>query len=1315
MRTIRSLLTLLAALLAPAALAAQVGVTTDVISGRVTDASGQPVAAAQIEAVSVESGVRRTTTTRADGRYTIVFPEGGGQYRLRAVALGFAPATMNLQRTADEDVLTANFRLGEQAIQLQGIQATAQRTPPPGRGDAGSTERFVPSELVNRLPLEDNDPARIATLSPGVVATTSADSTEQRGSFSVAGQRQSLNQVTLDGTSFASALTGGQAGGGSPLSLPQEGLRGTQVVTNSYDVARGQFAGGQVALTTRSGTNNFSGSFNWQLRDPTLQGGAGRPEWGGGFTQNRFSGGFGGPIKRDKLFYYLSFSGQRRTDQLFSLTPGDADAVTALGVSPDSVSRFLDVLQGRYGVTGRTGRFDRTVDALSLLGRVDWAMNERHTLALRGHLNLSGQERARIGFLETLENGGESDTDSRGGILTLTSRFGGGWINELRASLTEDRREQLPYAQVPEGRVRVSSTLPDGERGVATLAFGGDRSLPTNTRETVLELSNELSFLFRDQHRIKLGGLVNHTGFEQQSTFNRLGSFEFASLEDFAAGLPSRFTRTLTPRVTQGGGINAAIYLGDTWRPRTELQLTFGLRAEASRFDDEPAFNPRVEQLFGRRTDRLPAELHLSPRAGFSWRLSEQGEPLRIVRGGFGEFRGRAPFSLYATALDQTGLEGSESQLVCVGPAVPTPDWAAYAADPSTIPTTCAAGGPGVGVPRRPNVSVFGDGFSAPRSWRASLGLQNQVRRTLGFSVDLSQAWGVALFDVRDLNLRPDAPITLPAEGNRPVYVPAGAIVPTTGEVAFFASRRDQELAHVFEIDSNLRSTTTQVTLGVNGLLPRPRVLFSASYTWMRSRDQSSFSGGSPQFGFQNVPVAGDPNVREWATSDLERRHQVILTAGLPLSQAVELTFIGRATSGQPFTPMVGGDINGDGVRNDRAFVFDAATAYDTALANGMARLLAGADDRVADCLRSQAGRIAGRNSCRGPWFTTLDARGTFRPELPRLGRRLSISLDAQNLFAGLDLLLHGQDGLHGWGQQGFGRDETLLYPRGFDPVERRFVYEVNEQFGEQRTRRTGFSPFQVQLSARLNVGRQQQGGGFAGGLGAIALGGFGGGGGGGGGGGDRGGFGGIFRQGGGVDVDALLDRLIPEPVSAILLLRDTLRITDEQAARLQTIVDSVKAKNDPVREEIRAAVQAAGANPDPQTIFQRIGPQLNRARQNVQAALDAAQKVLTPEQWRRVPAALRNPFGPFGGPGGGGFGPGGQGRPRGEGRPERPRPEGQQQPRPGQQPQPAPAPAPAPPPAPAPAPAPAPEPPPAPARAPSPAPAPPPPPPPGG
>jgi hypothetical protein len=1244
MRTFPTALALLLACAAPVLGAAQVGVTSDILSGRVTDAEGAPLAGVRIEATSGETGITRTAATRQDGRYTIVFPDGGGRYRVTASLLGRAPAVRDVYREADEDVLVANFRLQEQAILLDPIEARVSRAPPPGSGEAGAQERYVSGEALNRLPLEDHDPALLAALFPGVVAVE-GDSLGGRGAFSVGGQRETLNQVTLDGASFVSALTGGQAGGGSPLGLPQEGMRGTQVVTSTFDVARGQFAGGLVAMTTRGGTNRTSGNFSWLYRDPRFQAEAGSPERAG-FRQNRLSGGVGGPIVRDRLFYFASFSLQRRTDALYALQPRDPLSTGILGVSPDSVARFLDVLS-THGVGGRSGAYTRTGDAMSLMARADWIATQRHNVAVRGHLSLSGQDNARIGFLETMDNGGDVASSGGGGILTLTSRFPGGWINEFRASVNVDHRDQVPYEEMPEGRVRVSSDLPDGQRGIGVLAFGGERSMPTYSRERTVEVANELSFLFRDSHRLKLGGLLNHSAFEQDNTFNQLGTFEYESLGAFADGTPSRFTRALAPRTREGGGINAAAYLGDTWRPRQRLQFTYGVRLEGSRFDRAPERNPAVEARFGHRTDLRPADVRLSPRAGFSWRLNEQGAPLRMVRGGVGEFRGRAPFSLFASALDQTGLVDGESLLVCIGDAVPAPDWAAYARDPSTIPVSCAGGLPGAPTgDGRPNVTVFADDFGAPRSWRATVGYQTQLRRTLTANVDLTRTWGVGLFGVEDLNLAAQPAFVLADEGGRPVYVPADAIA-ASGQVSELHSRRHEEFAHVLRVHSGLRSETTQMSVGVRGMLP-PRLSFQASYTYSRSRDQSSFSGGSALGGFARVPTGGDPNTRAWGTSDLERRHSLNTVLGYQFFRTLDVSLIGRVSSGSPFTPMVGRDVNGDGVRNDAAFVFDPAAVDDPAVAEGMRRLLDASDGRVRGCLEAQLGRIAARNSCRGPWSYSLDMRSSIRPRgTSGVARRLSMSLDAYNVPAGLDRLLHGAEGQRGWGQSAFGRaDDALLYPRGFDHAEQRFVYEVNEQFGDRR--RAGRfgrgAPFQVQLSARLAVGSTAQGGQAA--MAGMVMGGRGGRGG------APGGRGGGMRadpgaaEGGGPDAGAIVERLIPEPISAIVALRDTLGLSDDQVARLEAVADTLRARNEPVREKVREAFAAGRGGADPDELFRQVGPDVNEGRANVEAALSEAQTILTPEQWRRVPAALRNVLSGFGGRGGGARPGGGGGRP---------------------------------------------------------------------
>ena len=145
-----------------------------------------------------------------------------------------------------------------------------------------------------------------------------------------------------------------------------------------------------------------------------------------------------------------------------------------------------------------------------------------------------------------------------------------------------------------------------------------------------------------------------------------------------------------------GRGSTAAAYLGDTWRLDQSWQITYGVRGERSWFGDAPPYNAAVDSVFDLRTDQLPRETHLSPRAGFTWiPTTSDGPPGWIVRGGIGEFRSPVPAQLAVAAQAASGTGSGQTQLVCVGPAAPTPDWDAMAADPAAIPTACAGGFPG--------------------------------------------------------------------------------------------------------------------------------------------------------------------------------------------------------------------------------------------------------------------------------------------------------------------------------------------------------------------------------------------------------------------------------------------------------------------------------------------------------------------------------------------------------------------------------------------------------------------------------------------
>lgn len=1210
--------------LSPCAARAQAGSTTDILTGVVTGPDSQPLPDVTVEAVSVETGISRTHTTNEKGRWTIVFPDGGGNYRVTLRRLGMAPITIAMTREGDEDRLVANVQLTPAAARLQEVVVRASPRGDPRRGrEAGTTETMLSPDQLARLPLDASDLATLATLAPGVVGFDATDSTES--AFSVLGQGLDQNSITLDGLTFGSG------------SVPQEAVRSIRVITNSYDVSRGQFSGGQVASTTRGGTNFVQGSFNYSLRDPALE--VTNPDengFSGGYLQNQLSGGLGGPIIRNKLFVFGSAQLRRRVDQLRSLTAAGGSTQRQLGVAPDSVARFLAALE-TYGLSATSPDVDsdRTGDNLSALLRFDYLLTDMQTLTIRGDYRWQGQDPSRVGTFALAQTGGNTKSWSGGIMTTLTSHFESGLVNELRAYVSRAKRRSAPYLALPQGRVLTTSELANGVTGTAMLSFGGNSAMPQSSDQHGMELTDELSWLAGDGHRFRLGGLYQSDRLVQDQTSNRYGTFYFNSLADLDSLKPASFTRTLAPRLRAGTSRSGAIYLGDTWRRSAALQLTYGLRLEASRFSGAPAYNPAVDSLFGYRTDRFPSEIHLSPRIGFTWTIGAsdrvQGAPaaagdggrggrgagrfggfgqggVNVIRGGVGDFRGNISTALYSAAQGATGLVDTQARLDCVGDAVPFPDFLAYAESVDNIPSECVSGSGPLPPTFTPlaSVTVFDPNFGAPRTRRASLGYQRRLFGRYSLSIDATYARGVNQLGRTDLNLDSSPRFVLSSEGDRPVFVQPSAIVPATGAISIAESRIHSEYGQVMRLDSRLESETKQLSLGLSGFTMRG-LIFRASYTFSHSRDQASFR-----------ETAGNPNVATWGPSDLQRKHSIMATISYPIVPSLELTLIGRLMSGAPYTPMVGGDVNGDGSRNDRAFIYDPSAAPDTAIANGMSRLLATAPRGAKECLTRQMGAIASRNSCNGPWQETLDMQVNVRPSFLHLDRRLTLSVSTVNMLGGLDQLFHGADDLHGWGQR-LRPDPTLMSVVGFDAVENRFLYRINDRFGNTRGSANAFrAPFQLAIQARYTVGpdpvrtRLQA---------AFGRGGSGGGGGG----------------GGASDFFSRIDRLMPNPVKAIIALRDTLQLTGDQVARLQSLSDSLDARNSVLADTVRSMVERAGSGTNPRELFTRLSPTLNEIRSNNGNALGEARTVLTEEQWEKLPDSVKNSRGGMGQRRGGG------------------------------------------------------------------------------
>jgi hypothetical protein len=1061
------------------------------------------------------------------------------------------------------------------------VRVAAPVSRPPAARSPGGRDEAGLSVFDQDLPLAAGDLSALAALQRGVVGLGD-------GGFSVAAQAAAQNAVTLDGASFGAT------------SLPAEALRATAVVTSTFDPARGQFSGGQLAATTLNGTNRFGGAARLRLATPALQGvGA-----AGESRVVQLDGGAGGALVRDRLFWYGAVQASHRSSPVTTLQNASTAFLGNLGVSPDSVRRLQEIVRGLgYGTVPRIpGRQDSDVGRGLL--RLDWAAGSDHAVMLR--LDARGTRLKGLGESPfSLPGGGGELRDAGGGALLQLTSYRGKARNELRAYLSSGSRGLEPYLAGPSASVRVGSVADDSSAGSALLRFGGGAIAIPRSSTSLLELSDELVLPAGGSSRVKLGLLASREEARRSGARNPYGTFAFNSLDDLEAGVPASYTRTFGDRGAAAAGEYLALFAAHLWQPSRRLSVIYGARVEGRWYSAGGGGGAAPAELFGLRPGVVPRSWGVSPRAGFTWQSASRAWS---VRGGMGEFRGRIPTAVMAEAIAETGAP-DQAQLVCIGPAAPIPSWTAFAHDPSSAPATCAAGVPEF-ASQVPRATLFAPGWGAPRTWRATAAVdwsRNWKRLgVVGLTVEGTWLRGLSQPLAWDRNFAAVPGFSLGDEGGRSVFVHPAAVDPATGGIAPAGSRVLPSLSTVPLVRSDGRSAVGQASLGAY-VLTRSLDLVSLGYTLTRARDQV---GSVTAPGQASEPLAPDgPAAPVRGPADLERRHLFQLQWTRPMHRwHLDLSLVGQLTSGSPYTPRVDADVNGDGSVNDAAFVFDPAVAKDTAVANGISRLVAGAPGPVRACLREQLGQVAGRNSCRTPWSARLDAQASFWPGQDVRSRRLTVNLTAGNILAGFDRLLHGAGGVRGWGQEQT-PDPILLHVGGFDPARNAFVYQVNPRFGTPAPGRSVFSsPFTLTLQVRWTFGadplRQP----------LLSV------------------FSSARAQGRSpAQIRTELVRTIPNVPAQVLMLNDTLglALTPGQQDGLRAAADSFGVRVSPLADSLAAAISTTETTTDPRTA-DAVRTKVSNLSRDAQAALDEAvervKALLTPEQWRRLPLPVQQP-----------------------------------------------------------------------------------------
>ncbi|MEP6989503.1 MAG: carboxypeptidase-like regulatory domain-containing protein, partial [bacterium] len=1056
---------MLCAWLAPLAAAQQV---PEVIRGRITDDSSH----ALVATIMVTRGPDRLTQQGASdstGRYSVRFAEGTGDYLVYVSATGFKPSRRRVQRQATEHEFVADFALQRDVALLAAVKVTADKpvrasnSVDPATPEPGSAERW-----------KDGINGAISPTTAGdlnAIAGTMSNVTMTGAGPSILGSGSASNLTTLNGMGLAAGA------------IPRAARTETRVTGATFDPTRGGFAGANIDVRLGPGDRFYQNRNAFLTFDPQQLQFVDATARSLGARSGGWRGSVGadGEMIRTAATYNVSLDVARNSSDPATLLDADAAALLRAGVAPDSVARLVAVASplGLAAVGGLPA--NRQHDAVSWLGRFD---DTRDTLSTRAFTTYAGYTHdGAIGFGPTSapSAAGERRERTIGGQLTLGTFVGEGRriLTETRLAASAVHTQVTPYRALPGANIVVRSPTLDTGNDVTGLTLGGGSSLAADDARWTVEMANETAWNTGGRrNRFKALLWARADGLRRDGFPNQLGTFSFNSIADFAAGHPASFTRTLAQPAGTGRVWNTAGAVAHQWAPTKFFSMIYGARVEADGFFGAPAANPALDQALGVTSGTAPTRVHLSPRMGFSYTYNRDKDngngtmqnqvgrfyrtTAGVIRGGVGDFRDLLRPGILAEASAANGLPGGTTYLSCVGTAVPVVDWARFTADPGAVPSQCADGSGPLGE-RAPSVTLIDPAYDVPHSWRASLdwntSLHGMLLRVAGLSsYDLAQPGTV------DANFRGTPVFSLAGEGNRPVFVSADAIDPASGSVSAAESRISDQFGRVSRRVSDLRGYGNQLTLGISPDVFKFRggaqFYGSVNYTIQSTRRQFRGFDGA---GF------GDPRTVEWAPGQFDARHVIVVSTGFSNGLAGTWTLFARAQSGLPFTPIVQGDVNGDGRGGDRAFVPDPARETDAALAAQIRTLLATGSQTATDCLLAYAGHVADRNGCRGPWTQSLNVQ--WRPPTPqRWGGRVSPNVYFENVLAGLDQALHGSDGLRGWGSPA-APDPVLLVPRSFDAANAAFRYDVNPRFADTRPGRTlALNPFRLVADVSLRL-----------------------------------------------------------------------------------------------------------------------------------------------------------------------------------------------------------------------------------------------------
>lgn len=1028
---------------------AQAQEPTDTISGSVKLSSGAPIGGVEVKITAAGSVQSVSTRTDSSGNF-LVLSARGSQYLVFARAAD-GSVVRGSQSRSESGRTNVDLVFTAAKTTLPTVSVRSRRAPSSSRMDGGfeQTEADVPLIGGETPPSDQGTLSAALELVPGAAASANG--------FSVLGLGSEQSRTTFNGIQVGS------------LTLPRSTPVVARLNTSPHDVSKGGFSGGLLSVQPQPASNFITTNLGIsaqpllsQANDPLSRLSARQ--------ENNFSADFArtAPLGWDKVAYTVSAQAGRRSHPLSSLLTLNESMASALATSALATAAFEEALAAA-GIPslGPPNTSQSVTNEGSFLARIDLTPSENRRTSVTTLASYAGANILGVAPTSTPATGLNSKSLAHSIQLTDDRTFNGLLLNEFTVGYSASQYRTRRLSAIPAGLTFLHAAT--DSQAVVPASFGGAAAGPQSDERLIFQFSNATSWYSKSgEHLWKASLEAQEDRLDNRAEELTLGQYTFSSVGNISTNSASVYSRDSGPSIARATFRALSGSFGDTWQRETGFSFQYGLRLDA--YKPIPQFDQ--ERLGDLSILSMPLgspgwAIGLSPRVAFSRKfILSAARPgvaasSMVLSGGIGAFRATNADAVLSPLM-QAGWQSSRvSRLVCIGDAVPQPTWELFKSSPATIPARCISAAGTNFEDSSLGAAVLDKGFRTPTSWRTDLAASTRVR-SVRLEAGGVVSWNVSQPDLRDLNQIDRPAFVLSNEGNRPVFVEPGAI--SDEGVLFTRSNRIDPSYHaVWVVRSGLRALSRQLSLSISPISSGPFLRRSWRISYVESRVTESLRG------FDGSTV-GDPLNVDRASGRFESRHQFLITGSTIFgpSDRVEISGYARINSGFHFTPLVAQDINGDGLINDRPWIFAADAA--TGVSAGLQRLLSNAPRYAATCVSKQAGQFAAPQSCAGPWSVSSTLNLKVRGDAFRLSPRSQVTLSVVNVAAIADRLLHGSDA-HGWGQLPF-VDPYLYTVAGFDRRTNQFAYSVNPRFGSALSVRSlSRNPFRINLGVFIPVG----------------------------------------------------------------------------------------------------------------------------------------------------------------------------------------------------------------------------------------------------